>query len=82
MRSCSLSPFYVRPFSTKLALFKTLQKVRFYCQKQSPRGVNKGILKNFAKFTGKHLCQGLFFNKVAGPRTDKVRLWQETGVFL
>ena len=26
----------------------------------------KGFLKNFAKFTGKHLCQGLFFNKVAG----------------
>ena len=23
-------------------------------------------LKNFAKFTGRHLCQGLFFNKVAG----------------
>ena len=26
----------------------------------------KGILRNFAKFTGKHLCQSLFFNKVAG----------------
>ena len=26
----------------------------------------KGILENFAKFTGKHLCQSLFFNKVAG----------------
>ena len=26
----------------------------------------KGALKNFAKFTGKHLCQSLFFNKVAG----------------
>ena len=25
----------------------------------------KGFSKNFAKFTGKHLCQGLFFNKVA-----------------
>ena len=23
--------------------------------------------KNFAKFTGKHLCQVLFFNEVAGP---------------
>ena len=23
-------------------------------------------LRNFAKFTGKHLCQSLFFNKVAG----------------
>ena len=27
----------------------------------------KGILRNFAKFTGKHLCQSLFFNKVADP---------------
>ena len=26
----------------------------------------KGVLKNFAKFIGKHLCQSLFFNKVAG----------------
>ena len=25
----------------------------------------KGILKNFAKFTGKHLCQSLFFNKAS-----------------
>ena len=27
-----------------------------------------GVLRNFAKFTGKHLCQSLFFNKVAGLR--------------
>ena len=26
----------------------------------------KGVLKNFAKFTGKYLCQSLFLNKVAG----------------
>ena len=26
----------------------------------------KGVLRNFAKFTGKHLCQSLFLNKVAG----------------
>ena len=25
----------------------------------------KDVLRNFAKFTGKHLCQSLFFNKVA-----------------
>ena len=34
-------------------------------------GLNKeaatgGALGNFVKFTGKHLCQGLFFNKDAG----------------
>ena len=27
-----------------------------------------GVLRNFSKFTGKHLCQGFFFNKVAGLR--------------
>ena len=27
----------------------------------------KGVLRNVTKFTGKHLCQSLFFNKVAGP---------------
>ena len=26
----------------------------------------KGVLRNVTKFTGKHLCQSLFFNKVAG----------------
>ena len=30
--------------------------------------LGKGVLGNFAKFTGKHLCQSLFFNKVAGLR--------------
>ena len=45
----------------------------------------KGVLSNFEKFTGKHLCQSLlfnqvslFFNKVAGLRPEtllKKRLW-------
>ena len=30
--------------------------------------VKKYVLRNFAKFTRKHLCQSLFFNKVAGLR--------------
>ena len=28
----------------------------------------KGVLRNFVEFTGKHLCQSLFLNKVAGLR--------------
>ena len=28
----------------------------------------KGVLRNFAKFTEKHLCQSLFFNIIAGLR--------------
>ena len=28
--------------------------------------IKKSVLRNFTKFIGKHLCQSLFFNKVAG----------------
>ena len=38
----------------------------------------KGVLRNFTKLTGEHLCQGLFFNKVAGLRPAtrlEKRLW-------
>ena len=45
--------------------------------------VRKGVLRNFAKFTGKHLCQSFFFNKVAG---SGLQLYQKrdsgTGTFL
>ena len=34
-----------------------------------------GILKDFAKFIEKHLCQSLFLNKIVGLRAG-------TGVFL
>ena len=40
--------------------------------------LTKRVLRNLAKFTGKHLCQSLFFNKVAGLRPAtllKKRLW-------
>ena len=40
--------------------------------------MKKGVLRNFTKFTGKHQCQSLFFNKVAGLRPAtllKKRLW-------
>ena len=46
--------------------------------------VKKGVLENFAKFTGKHQCQSLFFNKVAG--ASGLQLYEKrdsgTGVFL
>ena len=38
----------------------------------------KCIDRNFAEFTGKHLCQSLFFNKIVGLRPAtllKKRLW-------
>ena len=48
-------------------------------QKQPPEySVRKGVLRNFTKFEGKHLCQSLFFNKVSGLRSAtllKKKLW-------
>ena len=35
----------------------TIHDMEIFCK--------KGVLRNFAKFTGKHLCQRLFFKKVA-----------------
>ena len=32
--------------------------------------VREGVLRHLAKFTGKHLCQSLFFKKVAGLRRN------------
>ena len=41
-------------------------------KKQLPEVLSKkGVLKNFAKSTGKYLCQSLFFNKVAGLGQNK-----------
>ena len=37
-----------------------------YRSSDRSRSVNKSVLKNFAKFTIKHLRQSFFFNKVAG----------------
>ena len=68
--------------------WRTLLFIKVYCYSEiyltamfrsSHRrcSVKKGVLRNFAKFTGKHLCQRLFFNKVAGrPATLlKKSLW-------
>ena len=35
--------------------------------------MRKSVLRNFAKFTGKHLCQSLFFNKVAGTASNFIK---------
>ena len=41
------------------------------------------VLKNFAKFTGKHVYRSVFFNKVAGQRaTILLKKKLGTGVFL
>ena len=46
--------------------------------------VRKDGLRNFAKLTGKHLCQILFYNKIVGPEpaTFFKKRDSGTGVFL
>ena len=55
--------------------------LHMYSTRSSHRrcSVKKGVLRNLTKFTGKHLHQSLFFNKVAGLRPPtwlKNRLWR------
>ena len=45
-------------------LRKSLRKKIGTCECSS----KKGVLRNFTKFTEKHLCRSLFFSKVAGLR--------------
>ena len=60
-----------------------MAKLRKYRSSHPEVFCKKGVLKNFAKFAEKHLCQKVFFDKVAGLRTAtllKKRLCK--GVFL
>ena len=51
---------------------KKIVRVCIYSRTAEAVTRKKGVLKNFAKFTGKHLCQSLYFDKVA-----RLRLWQK-----
>ena len=54
-----------------------------YRNRQPEAFCKKGVLKYFAKLTGKRLCQSLFFNKVAclKPATLLKKRDSGTGVF-
>ena len=50
-------------------IYKKVKIFTSYCRSSGTEVFfKKGVLRNFTKFTGKHLCQSLFFNKVAGLR--------------
>ena len=52
-----------------LAAFPDNVLTKYYSRRRHQRcSVRKGVLRNSAQFTGKDLCQSLFFNKVAGMR--------------
>ena len=69
-QACSdIFEYYSREYS---CIIRTFRSSHQRCS------IIKVVLRNFAKFTGKHLCQCLFFNKVVGLRTTtllKKRLW-------
>ena len=48
---------YYREEKQNFEIYLIFFKKKFY---------KKDVLRNFAKFTGKHLFQGLFFHNVAG----------------
>ena len=56
-----------------LYIFKTDRSSHRRCS------VRKGVLRNFAKFTGKYLCQSLILKKVAGLR---LYVWSQNAILL
>ena len=70
------------PYISKIQILLSLNvwcSQQTHLQKQ-PQVVfyKKGVVRNFAKFTRKHLCQSLSFNRVADLRPGslfKKRLW-------
>ena len=57
--------------SSFMKFFRVEQQKHFNvsCRNRLQRcSIKIDVLKNFAKFTGRHLCQILFFNKIAGLR--------------
>ena len=92
--NCGYGHIYLRNPSSKTSFFvlciclninlttKVLKTLRAVYRSSRPEVFSKkGVLKNFTKFTGKHLCQNLFFNRVAGLRPVtllKKRLWHRS----
>ena len=59
--------FDIRGYSHSYGLNQTM--ITVHLRSSRPEVFcKKGVLSNFAKFTGKHLCQSLYFNKVASLR--------------
>ena len=57
------------PFPSKLFFLKQQSQNHIFTHYRSSRRelfCKKGVLRNLAKFTGRHLWQSLFFNKVPG----------------
>ena len=70
----SLFLIFLKPIKNNIPFRKlSLYQVHKFAMNRSSRPevfCNKDIFKNFSKFTGKHLCQSLFLNKVACARRN------------
>ena len=71
--------FFIK--SDDIAKYLTLENFQVFLHRSRHRrcSVKKDVLRNFAKFTGKHLRQSLFFKKIAALRPAtllKKKLWQ------
>ena len=59
-------------------MYGRILKTPLYRNSHQSCSIMKGAPRNFANFTGNHLCQSLFLNKVAVQRSTtllKKRLW-------
>ena len=65
---CQTSSSYFIPSNHRCNFDNLGCKEIFIHNRSSHRrcSVKKGVFRNFAKFTGKHLHQSLFFNKISG----------------
>ena len=77
MTDCFLELFDLLLINSRCLAFEVLEAV-FHRSSRPEVFCTTGILKNLAKLTVKHLCQSLFFNKVADLRPAK---HSGTGVF-
>ena len=61
-------PFLVTMVRTKYKEARRSMKQATNARSSRPEVFCNGVLRNFIKVKGKHLCQSLFFNIAAGPR--------------
>ena len=62
--------YAIKGYKSSHEVYKSVLRKKSAIERSSRPEVfcKKGDLKNLAKFTGKHLCQSPFFNKVEGLR--------------
>ena len=76
LNSSKLDPYKIKSvylFLLKMLDFRayTSNLIAVLCRSTHRRcSLRKGVLRNFAKCTGKHLCQSLFSNKAETPLGD------------